>query len=153
MPTYEFRCPDGHEFDRFFKTISTAPTELPCPECGVVAERQLSAGAGLVFKGSGFYLTDYGKNAHRADAGGRKGEGSGEGGSSEKSDGGERAGKQDGAKSESAKSESAKSESAKSDGAKGDAKASSAKPAPAKAEPSASSPKADGTGKSGPKSK
>jgi len=65
MPTYEFRCPNGHDFDRFYKTISTAPSEVPCPECGAVAARQMSGGAGLVFKGSGFYLTDYGKNAHR----------------------------------------------------------------------------------------
>jgi putative FmdB family regulatory protein len=65
MPTYEYRCPNGHEFDRFYKTISGAPTELACPECQAIASRQLSGGAGLLFKGSGFYLTDYGKNAHR----------------------------------------------------------------------------------------
>jgi putative FmdB family regulatory protein len=65
MPTYEFRCPNGHEFERFYRKISDAAAELPCPECGAVASRQLSAGAGLLFKGSGFYLTDYGKNAHR----------------------------------------------------------------------------------------
>ena len=65
MPTYEFRCPSGHEFERFFRKISDAASEIACPECGAVAERQLSAGAGLLFKGSGFYLTDYGKNAHR----------------------------------------------------------------------------------------
>ena len=65
MPTYEFRCPDGHEFERFYRKISDAVAELPCPECGKLATRQLSAGAGLLFKGSGFYLTDYGKNAHR----------------------------------------------------------------------------------------
>jgi putative FmdB family regulatory protein len=65
MPTYEFRCPKGHEFERFYRTISAGVSELPCPECGAVATRQLSAGGGLVFKGSGFYLTDYGKNAHR----------------------------------------------------------------------------------------
>ena len=65
VPTYEFRCPSGHDFERFFKTISTAPSQVECPECGAVAGRQLSSGAGLVFKGSGFYLTDYGKNAHR----------------------------------------------------------------------------------------
>lgn len=75
MPTYEFRCPTGHEFDRFFKTISTAPTEVPCPECGAVAQRQLSGGAGLLFKGSGFYLTDYGRNAHRKPAPETKGDG------------------------------------------------------------------------------
>jgi putative FmdB family regulatory protein len=64
MPTYEYRCPEGHEFEKFFRTISGAPVEVSCPTCGKVAERQLSGGAGLLFKGSGFYLTDYGKNAH-----------------------------------------------------------------------------------------
>ena len=64
MPTYEYRCPEGHRFERFAK-MSEAAAELPCPECGRLAARQLSGGAGLVFKGSGFYLTDYGKNAHR----------------------------------------------------------------------------------------
>jgi putative FmdB family regulatory protein len=64
MPTYEYRCPEGHEFEKFFRTISGAPTEVNCPTCGKPAERQLSGGAGLLFKGSGFYLTDYGKNAH-----------------------------------------------------------------------------------------
>lgn len=68
MPTYHFRCPDGHDFDRFYKTISGAPAEVPCPSCGQQAARQLSGGAGLLFKGSGFYLTDYGKNAHRKPA-------------------------------------------------------------------------------------
>jgi len=68
MPTYEFRCPNGHAFDRFFGKISDAPTDVPCPECGATAHVQISGGAGLVFKGSGFYLTDYGKNAHRGSA-------------------------------------------------------------------------------------
>ena len=66
MPTYEFRCPDGHTFDRFYRSISSAESEIACPECGKLAARQMSAGAGLLFKGSGFYLTDYGKNAHRS---------------------------------------------------------------------------------------
>ena len=80
MPTYEYRCPEGHEFERFYRKISDAESELPCPECGKVATRRLTGGAGLVFKGSGFYLTDYGKNAHR------KSEPSG-GGSSKKESG------------------------------------------------------------------
>lgn len=67
MPTYEYRCPDGHEFERFFRKISDAPSDVACPVCGKIAERRMSAGAGLLFKGSGFYLTDYGKNAHRGD--------------------------------------------------------------------------------------
>lgn len=65
MPTYEFRCPDGHTFEKFYRKISDATGEVHCPECGKVATRLMSAGAGLLFKGSGFYLTDYGKNAHR----------------------------------------------------------------------------------------
>ena len=64
MPTYEFRCPNGHEFEKFYRTISGAEAQAACPECGELAERRLSA-AGFAFKGSGFYLTDYGKNAHR----------------------------------------------------------------------------------------
>ena len=66
MPTYEFRCPDGHDFEKFFRSISAAPVEVPCPVCGKVAERLLSAGGGLVFKGSGFYITDYGKDGKKA---------------------------------------------------------------------------------------
>ena len=92
MPTYEFRCPGGHEFERFYRKISDAASELPCPECGATATRQLSAGAGLLFKGSGFYLTDYGKNAHRkagpAAAAKGKGEGEGAGAGGEKAAGG-----------------------------------------------------------------
>src|SRR5262249_42719036 len=68
MPTYEYRCPDGHDFERFFRKISDAPAEVACPVCGKISERRMSAGAGLLFKGSGFYLTDYGKNAHRGEA-------------------------------------------------------------------------------------
>ncbi|MEO8579221.1 MAG: zinc ribbon domain-containing protein [Gemmatimonadales bacterium] len=91
MPTYEFRCPSGHEFEKFYRSISAAPPEVLCPICGKVAERQMSAGGGLVFKGSGFYITDYGKDgkgpktppspaveggspSKNADAGGGKGE-------------------------------------------------------------------------------
>jgi putative FmdB family regulatory protein len=64
MPTYEFRCPRGHEFEKFYRTIGGAEAQAVCPECGLPAERVMSA-AGFAFKGSGFYLTDYGKNAHR----------------------------------------------------------------------------------------
>jgi putative FmdB family regulatory protein len=67
MPTYEFRCPEGHEFEKFYRTISGAEAQAACPQCGLPAERVMSA-TGFAFKGSGFYLTDYGKNAHRGTA-------------------------------------------------------------------------------------
>ncbi len=65
MPTYEFRCPEGHEFEKFYRSIGTAPREVHCPVSGKLAERQMSGGAGLVFKGSGFYITDYGKDGKK----------------------------------------------------------------------------------------
>ena len=68
MPTYEFRCEAGHTFDRFLK-MSEAPLELACAVCGKPAKRQMSGGAGLVFKGSGFYLTDYGRAGQKPPAG------------------------------------------------------------------------------------
>ncbi|HXY30961.1 MAG TPA: FmdB family zinc ribbon protein [Gemmatimonadaceae bacterium] len=83
MPTYEFLCPNGHRFDRFYRKISDAVAELPCPQCGAVALRQVSGGAGLLFKGSGFYITDYGKDGkkqQRAASGeGKSGESGGTG--------------------------------------------------------------------------
>ena len=57
MPLYEFRCPSGHDVEKFYRSIGSAPPEEKCPECGITAERRISA-AGLVFKGSGFYRTD-----------------------------------------------------------------------------------------------
>jgi putative FmdB family regulatory protein len=60
MPTYEYQCPDGHVFEKFQK-MSDRP-QAKCPVCGKPATRKISGGAGLVFKGSGFYITDYGKD-------------------------------------------------------------------------------------------
>jgi putative FmdB family regulatory protein len=68
MPTYEFRCPEGHDFEKFYRSISAAPAEVQCPQCGAVATRLMSAGGGLVFKGSGFYITDYGKDGKKDQA-------------------------------------------------------------------------------------
>ena len=114
MPTYDYRCPNGHDFEHFVRKISDAAAELACPVCGALAQRRVSGGAGLVFKGSGFYLTDYGKNAHR------KGASDTSGGGESKSDAGASTGG-DGAKSDTGSSAGAKSESSaapKSDGAK-----------------------------------
>ncbi len=60
MPTYEYVCPAGHEFEKFQKITSRPGAR--CPVCKRPAVRRISGGAGLVFKGSGFYITDYGKD-------------------------------------------------------------------------------------------
>src|ERR1700722_5753895 len=65
MPTYEYRCPNGHDFDHFFGKISDGVAVWPCPVCGLPGERRMSGGAGLVFRGSGFYITDYGKDGKK----------------------------------------------------------------------------------------
>lgn len=105
MPTYEFRCPDGHEFEKFYRKISDYTPELPCPVCGKPATRLVSGGAGLLFKGSGFYLTDYGKNAHRK-AGPSSSSGDGKSGGDTK--GGETASTSSEAKGSDAKSSDSK---------------------------------------------
>ena len=67
MPLYEFRCPNGHDFEKFYRSIGTASSEAECPVCGAVAQRVISP-AGLVFKGSGFYITDYRSDSYREGA-------------------------------------------------------------------------------------
>jgi putative FmdB family regulatory protein len=59
MPTYEYKCDAcGNEFEKF-QPITSEPVKK-CPKCGKNKVRRLiSAGAGLIFKGSGFYITDY----------------------------------------------------------------------------------------------
>jgi putative FmdB family regulatory protein len=114
MPTYDYRCPNGHDFEHFFRKISDAATELECPTCGALATRRVSGGAGLVFKGSGFYLTDYGKNAHRKGGGGGGSDASGPSAGGESSAGGGDSAKSDATPATAPKSDSAaKSEAAK----------------------------------------
>ena len=57
MPTYEYRCKKGHTFELFQKMSD--PPAAKCAQCGSPAERVVSGGAGFVFKGAGFYITDY----------------------------------------------------------------------------------------------
>jgi putative FmdB family regulatory protein len=66
MPTYEYRCAKGHTFERFQKMSD--PPEATCPECGAPAERVVSGGAGFVFKGAGFYITDYRSDDYKSKA-------------------------------------------------------------------------------------
>jgi putative FmdB family regulatory protein len=74
MPTYEYKCPKcGTRFERFQRI--TEPTTLPCPRCGATAQRLISGGHGLVFKGSGFYETDYKQPGEKAKRDKKKKEG------------------------------------------------------------------------------
>ncbi|MES1166854.1 MAG: zinc ribbon domain-containing protein [Pseudomonadota bacterium] len=59
MPTYEYACTKcGHAFE-IFQSMKDLPLKK-CPECGKPAlKRLVGRGAGLIFKGSGFYITDY----------------------------------------------------------------------------------------------
>ena len=78
MPTYEYQCANGHQFEQF-QRISDRPV-AKCPTCRAKASRVISGGAGLIFKGSGFYITDYGKDGK----GPRKAEATSDGGAEPK---------------------------------------------------------------------
>ncbi len=68
MPTYTYRCKQcGMEFDHF-QSIADPPLQT-CPSCNGPLERVITGGAGLIFKGSGFYITDY---ARKNSSGGSK---------------------------------------------------------------------------------
>lgn len=86
MPTYEYRCAEGHEFE-LFQRMSDEP-KAACPRCGEPAERILSAGAGFLFKGEGFYITDYRSDSYKKAAKAENGNGAKADGGSAKADGG-----------------------------------------------------------------
>jgi len=71
MPTYEYKCPNGHVFEKFFSTMNDKRYAV-CPTCKKRAVRQISGGTGLVFKGSGFYETDYKRAGEKKPAGDAK---------------------------------------------------------------------------------
>jgi putative FmdB family regulatory protein len=68
MPTYEYRCPQGHVFEKHAQTMS-GPKRARCPKCGKMGTRIISGGAGLVFKGTGFYITDYKRAGEKKESG------------------------------------------------------------------------------------
>jgi len=102
MPTYEYACPDcEHQFEAF-QSITAKPIRK-CPECGKrKVERLISGGAGLLFKGSGFYITDYRSDNYKSAA-------------KKDSD------SSSGSKTESKKSDSKKSDTSKKSSSKKDA--------------------------------
>ena len=67
MPTYEYVCQKcGHRFELFQKI--TDPPRKRCPECRGAVRRIIGAGAGFLFKGNGFYITDYRSKDYREKA-------------------------------------------------------------------------------------
>lgn len=70
MPTYEYRCSKCEEAFEFFQKISEEPIR-ECPLCKGELKRVISGGAGIIFKGSGFYTTDY-KNSSTVNSSGYK---------------------------------------------------------------------------------
>jgi putative FmdB family regulatory protein len=112
MPTYEYQCDAcGNKFEKF-QSIKAAPIRK-CPKCGKNKVRRLiSTGAGLIFKGSGFYITDYRSESYKEKA---------------KSESGEKTD----TKKEAAKTDSPKSETAGADAPKAQTPAPKAAPAPA----------------------
>ena len=80
MPTYEYVCDDcGHEFE-LFQSMSDG-VKRKCPKCGKLKLRRLiGSGAGVIFKGSGFYQTDYRSDSYKkaAEADKKKAEGKSE---------------------------------------------------------------------------
>ena len=68
MPTYDYRCTVCEHRWEEFASITAKPTKK-CPGCGKPkAERLISGGAGLIFRGSGFYLTDYRSDSYKKGA-------------------------------------------------------------------------------------
>ncbi len=72
MPTYDYKCPEGHTFEEF-QNINEEPVAT-CPQCGKPSSRMIGAGSGLMFKGSGFYITDYKKSGASTSSNGQKNE-------------------------------------------------------------------------------
>lgn len=65
MPTYDYVCKDCGTVTEFFHMMSETPV-LECPECGShKLERQIGSGGGIIFKGSGFYETDYRSQSYK----------------------------------------------------------------------------------------
>ena len=121
MPTYDYQCEKcGHEFEFFQSMNDERLTDCPKEECDGRVKRKIGTGAGIIFKGSGFYETDYRsesyKKAAKADSGSSDGGSGGKESSGSKESGG-------GGKSKSSSSGTSGGDSGKS--------SSGSKPAPA----------------------
>ena len=120
MPTYDYEClACEHTFEKF-QSI-TAPSIRKCPKCKKLkVHRLIGTGAGIIFKGSGFYQTDYRSEAYRKDADKDKKAASDAGKSAKDTKAKSDSPKSDSPKGDSPKSDSPKGDSPKSDSPKGD---------------------------------
>jgi putative FmdB family regulatory protein len=66
VPIYEYRCPEGHTFERFQSMSAPAPEK--CDVCGAAPLELVLYPVAIHYKGSGFYSTDYGKGKKKEDA-------------------------------------------------------------------------------------
>jgi len=103
MPTYEYECQKCHHTFERFQSIKDKPLSR-CPECRGKLKKLIGSGAGIIFKGSGFYETDYRSSSYKA---AEKKERSSDGGASDKASGDKTP------KTESGKSDSAKAAAGK----------------------------------------
>ena len=106
MPTYDYRCKScGHEFEEF-QSITAKPLKK-CPECKKMQlQRLIGTGAGIIFKGSGFYETDYRSDSYKKAAKAEK-----ESTSEKKTEGGDASSKKESTGSNNGASSSSKSTS------------------------------------------
>jgi putative FmdB family regulatory protein len=81
VPIYEYRCPNGHHFERF--QSMTAPAPEACDECGASPVELVLFPIAIHYKGSGFYTTDYGKGKKKDSGGGEGGSSGGDSGKKE----------------------------------------------------------------------
>lgn len=89
MPTYEYECQEcGHRFDAFQSMKADRLTDCPEEGCEGPLKRLIGAGAGLIFKGSGFYITDYRSDSYKKAA--KKDKASSSSGGDSKSAGGKK---------------------------------------------------------------
>ena len=84
MPIYEYRCPEGHHFERF--QPMTAPAPEKCDVCGASPVELVLYPVAIHYKGSGFYTTDYGKGKKAKEGDGASSGGEGKAGESGKSE-------------------------------------------------------------------
>jgi len=114
MPNYDYECSRCSHVFEVFQRISEEPLKR-CPRCGGPVKRLIGGGIGIIFKGSGFYTTDYKKTAAVTSGAGKDGNGGGKDDGKKKSEPAASGASESGSKSEPGKSDGGAKKSSKSD--------------------------------------